>query len=659
MRFPKTVPLMVALMALCLSSAVALEAPQPLDIDEVLGLMELSNVSDEFLQYNEIVLFDHTLVEFESSGAYKQYSHSLLKVLTDEGADTHGDESFVYHRRYMTHEVLLARIIKTDGTVVEVGEDLISDGTPPQMTAIGIYESDFREKTVIFPGLEIGDAIEMITLEDAEPLIENGFTGTYFFQYVGPILDASVTITGPSDMPLKHAVLDGEAGVTETTEGSLTTYVWRITDSDPLEPEIGMVSFAQIATRLSVSTFRAWSEISRFAFALMDDKCVADDTVTDLLHDVTDGLDTTEEKITAIHYWVMENIRYLGIAMDRGAFLEPHLASYTIEKEYGICRDKAVLMVTMLKEIGVPAWVVLINPGRRTDREIPSVGFEHGIVAIEDGHGGYRYFDPTLDNHREIDASYIGDRWVLLATEEGQDLRQTPHVTAYDNSGDIVDDTTLGEDGAISGSVTVSGRGIYEMILRKISASASEEEIRMMWDQLIQEIYPGAELTSFVLGDHADLYEPMQMELEYTIEDYALDADPYLLFRVPASTGAFDFLSGLLVGRLTSLPERKYPLTIGATIGASERSLVIVPDGYTVESLPDEVHYEQGPVSLSITYEFIPASDNGGAPAIRYDKTYGIASFELEPDEYLALKEASRLASRSARGEVILKKEEG
>ncbi len=659
MRFLRTAPLVAALLALCFASALALEEPQPLSIDEVLSLMELTNVADELLEYNQIVLFDQTSIEFESSGAYKQYSHSLLKVLTDEGVDQHGDESFIYHRRYTTNEILLARVIKADGTIVEVGEDLISDGTPPQLTAMNIYESDFREKTVVFPGLEIGDAIETISLDDAKPLIKNGFMGTYFLQYVGPILDASVTIAGPSDMPLKHAVLNGEAEFTETTDGDLTTYSWRITNSEPLEPEIGMVPFPQIATRLSVSTFQTWSEISRFAFALMEDKCVADDTVTDLLKDIIVGLNTTEEKITAIHYWVMENIRYLGIAMDRGAFLEPHLASYTIEKEYGICRDKAVLMVTMLKEIGVPAWVVLINPGKRTDREVPSVGFEHGIVAIEDGHGDYRYFDPTIDNHREIDASYVGDRWVLLATEEGQDLRQVPHVAASGNSGDIGDDAILTKDGTISGSVTVSGRGIYEMILRKMGASASEEEIRMMWDQSIQEIYPGAELTSFVLGDHADLYEPMRMELAYTIEDYALDADLYLLFRVPASTGAFDFLSGLLVGRLTSLPEREYPLAIGTTIGASERSLVAIPDGYAVESLPDEVHFEQGPVSLSITYEFVPASDNSGTPAIRYEKTYGIASFELKPDDYPALKEASRLASRSARGEVILKKEEG
>ena len=659
MRFPRIVPLMVALLALCFSSAAALEEPQPLDIDEVLSLMELAQVPDRFLEYNQIVLFDETSVEFESSGAYKQYSHSLLKVLTDEGVDQHGDESFIYHRRYTTNEILLARVIKADGTIVEVDEDLISDGTPPQITAMDIYESDFREKTVVFPGLEIGDAIETISLEDAKPLIEDGFTGTYFLQYVGPILDSSVTIAGPSDMPLKHAVLNGEAEFTETTEGDLTTYTWRITNSEALEPEIGMVPFPQIATRLTVSTFHTWSEISRFAFALMEDKCLADGTVTDLLADIIEELDTTEEKITAIHYWVMENIRYLGIAMDRGAFLEPHLASYTIEKEYGICRDKAVLMVTMLREIGVPSWVALVNPGKRTDQEVPSVNFEHGIVAIEDGRGDYRYLDPTMDNHREIDASYVGDRWVLLATEEGQDLRKTPHVTASGNSGDIGDDAILEEDGGISGSVTVSGRGIYEMILRKMGASASEEELRMMWDQSIQEIYPGAELMSFVLGDHADLYEPMSMELEYVIEDYALDADPYLLFRVPASTGTFDFLSGLLVGRLTSLPKREYALAIGTTIGAAERSLVEIPDGYAVESLPDEVHFERGPVSLSITYEFVPASDNDGTAAIRYEKIYGVASFELQPDEYLALKEASRLASRSARGEVILKKEEG
>jgi len=332
------------------------------------------------------------------------------------------------------------------------------------------------------------------------------------------------------------------------------------------------------------------------------------------------------------------------------------MASYTIEKEYGVCRDKAVLMVTMFAEIGVPAWTVFINVGRETDTEVPTVNFEHGIVAVKGPDGEYRYIDPTIETSRDVYANYPSDRWVLLITEEGEDLRRVPHLPASQNSGVISDACSLGGDLSIAGSVTVTGRGMYEEILRTIGKAAKEEQLRMMWEENVHGIHPAAVLSSFSMTDPEDLAAPLTVRAEYTVADYALDASPFVLFRVPAATGAFDFLSEALLGRLTGLAERKHALAIGTTLGLEESSTVALPDGLVVESFPDAVSYREGAISLSISYEFVAPS--AGAPAaVRYRRALGIDSHEVSPADYLALKEAMRLGSRSTMGEVILKRE--
>ncbi len=639
--------------------AAALDAPEPLALDEAISLIGNAGGADDYPDANEIVVFTHTTIEYEHDGSYVQYSHELTKLITEEGVDDNGDMSFSYHRRYTEHDIILIRVIKADGTEIAVGDDLITDGTPPQITAMNIFESDFREKTVVFPGLEVGDAIESIAVEINAPLLADAFGGLFFMQYTAPLLDVSTSVTGPSDMPLVHEVKGGNVDFSLSETDGRTTYMWSATNTEQLEPEIGMVPFRQVATRVLASTIQTWPELSQFGYNLLGTKCIAEDSVKELTAEITKGLETTEEKITEIHYWVMENVRYLGLAMDRGAFLEPHFAAYTLEKEYGICRDKAVLMVTMLGEIGVEGWVVLVNPSFATDTEVPSVYFEHGIVAIEDEMGGYRYFDPTIEHHREIDASYVGDRWVLHLTPEGDDIRQVPHRPAAVNSGDITETGVLDSDGGIQGSAIVTGRGIYEMVLRQIADSTNEEQMKQIWTESVQGIYPGAELTEFTLSDESDLYEPWTATIGYQIEDYALEADPYVLFRIPSATGAFDFLSGLLVGRLTNLPTREHSLAIGTSIGLAERGQIEIPTGYVVESLPDVVDYHEGPISLSITYDFIPADENGGVPVVSYAKVFGVDAFEISPVEYRAMKEASRLASRSMRGEVVLKREEG
>lgn len=650
--------LVVALTTL-LAPAAGRAQLEPLELGEAVALVGELGGLEEYPDANTIVGFDRTYVTFDESGAYEQWNHTFVKILTDEGVDRQGDESFTYHRRYGTVEVELARVIKADGTEIIVGDDLITDGTPPAIAAIDIYETDFREVTIVFPGLEVGDAVEYLVHEKYEPLIEDNFVGFYILQYTEPIVEASVTVDGPVDMPLKHVVKDGDVEFMEEERGDRTHYFWVARDVEKIEREVGMASPAQFATRVLVSTVQTWQELSRYAWKLSNEKCVVEESIKDVVAEITEGLTTTEDKIRAIHYWILENVRYLGIAMDRSMFLEPHFAAYTLEKEYGVCRDKAVLMVTMLKEIGVPAWVVFISPSRVMDPEIPTVYFEHGIVAIKDDAGGYRYIDPTMETSREVDSRYTGDRWVLVATEEGEDLRKTPHVPASANSGHIRDVSALSEDGSISGTVTITGVGMYEEILRTIAKSAGEERVRMMAEGIVQSLYPGAAMTEFTMTDYHDLYEPVVLTIAYAIDDYALDAAPYRLFRVPAATGQFDILAEFVLGRLTGLAERKYPVALGTTLGTMEEAEVTLPPGYAVENLPDEVNYARGAIGLTVHYEFVPAESNGGKAVVKYDNVLGIDSFQISPQDYLRLKEAVRLASKSARGEVILKREEG
>ena len=155
------------------------------------------------------------------------------------------------------------------------------------------------------------------------------------------------------------------------------------------------------------------------------------------------------------------------------------------------------------------------------------------------------------------------------------------------------------------------------------------------------------------VGDTDDEGNPVN----YRIDDYALHAAPYTLFRVPAATGSFEILSDFLFGRMVGLPERKYPVALGVTLGIDEKAEVALPDGFVVENLPDAVDFEAGAVSLSMTYEYVSPASGGGF--IRYNRKFGIDSFEISPEDYLNLKEAVRLAGRSEKGEVILKREEG
>ncbi|MBN2565421.1 MAG: DUF3857 and transglutaminase domain-containing protein [Candidatus Eisenbacteria bacterium] len=659
MRMPALCTLCTILLLSAAAVAATPDVPAALELSEAVRMIEALGGQEQYPDANSIIGLDETYVEFDETGAFEQYDHHFAKILTEKGRDDNGSASFTYYRRYGTVEVVMARVIKPDGTEIPVEEDLITDGTPPEVSAMNIFETEFRQLTVVFPGLETGDAIEYLIREKYEPMIKDGFNGIYFLQYVEPIVENRVTIVGPSDLPLYHIVKDGDAAFKTSTDGSKTVYAWTAKDVPAIQRELGMVPPSQIAARLTVSTMKTWQEASRYVWKMVSEKCVAEDSIKDVVAEVTKSLTTTEDKIRAIHYWILENVRYLGIAMDRGVFLEPHFAAYTLENEYGICRDKATLMITMLGEIGVPSWMVAVNPSHKTDIEIPTLYFEHGIVAINGPDGDYLYIDPTIEETREVYAGYVGDRYVLVATEEGEDIRKVKHIPASANSGKITDRSVLDEEGRLTGGVTITGNGFYELILRTVNKNMGPEQLKMTAQQMVQGVYPGAQLTDFSVTNADDLYEPTTLTLGYDVEGYALDAGPYRLFKVPGASGSFELLSGFLFGQLVGLPERKYPVALGVTLGVDETSEVEIPAGYVIESLPDAVDFEQGAISLSMTYSFVPAEDNDGKALVRYNRTFGLDSFQISPEDYLGLKEAVRLAGRSEKGEVILRREEG
>ena len=96
------------------------------------------------------------------------------------------------------------------------------------------------------------------------------------------------------------------------------------------------------------------------------------------------GKATTLAKMQAIAGFVQHDIRYVEIQLGIGGW-QPHAAPDVFSHRYGDCKDKATLMRTMLREIGVDSYHVVINAQRGVvTRDTPAHnGFNHVILAIK------------------------------------------------------------------------------------------------------------------------------------------------------------------------------------------------------------------------------------------------------------------------------------
>ncbi len=145
-----------------------------------------------------------------------------------------------------------------------------------------------------------------------------------------------------------------------------------------------------------LSSFKSWKDVNMWAqnvFAL--DK---EPELEEVFNEVFTGNETTEEKINKIIDYVQDDIRYMGIESGIGS-IKPFPPEQVVRQRFGDCKDKSLLLVSLLKKIGIEkAYPVLVNINMRHDLDklYPSNEvFDHCIVKFEYNDTSY-WVDPSI-----------------------------------------------------------------------------------------------------------------------------------------------------------------------------------------------------------------------------------------------------------------------
>jgi hypothetical protein len=94
---------------------------------------------------------------------------------------------------------------------------------------------------------------------------------------------------------------------------------------------------------------------------------------------------------------VQKELHYEAIEFGRRAYV-PKTARETLRDRYGDCKDHAVLLVSMLNAVGVPAELALVNINQRVLPELPNIDqFDHMIVSVPVD--GDRLYGPQARHH--------------------------------------------------------------------------------------------------------------------------------------------------------------------------------------------------------------------------------------------------------------------
>lgn len=563
---------------------------------------------DSYKEANGIIIFDSTDIKLDSSGSALSTYHKMVKIVSTYGKKKFGELNLGYVSKFMTLEVDFARLITSEGKVINIPRSEIKDVPFIPLDAEGssgkMFLPDVRVVKVMFPQVDIGVTIEYkLRLKIKKPFMAGRFTDMVTFEGDEPIVKQVYRIEFPSVMKLNYLVKNGTLIFSESSSGDKTIYTWSANNISKILSEPLMPGLSTVATSLIISNISSWEEISSWYYNLSIPAFTADSAIKLKVKELTDTLENQETKVRALFDFVSTQVRYLrteAVSKEKG--FEPALSGRTFERKWGVCRDKAALLVSMLKEVGIESYIVLINVSHRTPREIPTWTFEHAIVAIPRD-SGYYYLDPTIEYAREYFPVLEQNREVLLCTADGEDLSFAPYENLENNKIITSLSGSLDTSGNLRAQLVMKAEGFMDAAFRGFRLIPSEQ-IKQLLEGMVKVYSPRASLDSFNMSDAEDLNETFAIKLMYSVPEYALKKGNELHIipntNSTTSMGA-EFTS---IGSPWGLESRKYPIDFRTPIIAHSEQIISLPKGYSVKKLRKDFNFESKNMRIKFSEKY-------------------------------------------------------
>ncbi|MCX6287892.1 MAG: DUF3857 and transglutaminase domain-containing protein [Bacteroidetes bacterium] len=518
----------------------------------------------------QLVIFDSTLVNMQESGLTYVVSHTLSKVLNSKGALDLSVIKFGYDPLSAYIEFRMVNIYRKDGRVTSIDLKNVMDYPAP---ARAIYWGA-REKMIAVGRLDPGDAVEVILfrkgftyalLQDDDdkyiPPMRGHFYDIVDFFDANPVKEKVYRVDIPKSKTLQFQVYNGEAQVSSWIEKNKIIYTFSKKDMVPFKSEPKMVALSDVAPKLLLSTSPDWQTKSLWFYKVNEDFGSFDSTpeIKAKVDEILKGAKNEQDSIARLTHWCADEIRYSGISMGCGEGFTLHKGSMTFTDRCGVCKDKAGMLITMLRAAGFKSYPSMTMAGSRIDY-IPADQFNHCVTVVKLRNGKYKLLDPTwVPFIRELWSSAEQQQQYLMGIPEGADLGTTGGSDPANHFIKIEGNTELLTDGCLKGSFAIQAEGQSDAAVRGLLKNYPQSIWFQNVEKEILKLWPQAIVTKVNYTDPINYKESSEkINIEFIIPGFASVSGKTLLFTPLSAAGIFKAFQGQL-GFDTDLAERKYP----------------------------------------------------------------------------------------------------
>lgn len=552
-------------------------------------------------------------------------SYGLLTLLSDEQIHIPKQERYIRMVQKITDQVGVQ-----DGSTISINYD-------------PTYQELFLHKITV---LRQGETIDKLQINDFQTIRQESNSESYIYDgslnaiahlsdiRSGDIIDLSYTITGfnpihgdrfsggtvlndvqpvgkinfylISKNPLQHKTLNSNIEPEIGRYMGYTTYHWQTTLTSAPTFEDNMPSWYLPYQNVFVSDYTNWEAVVDWALNIYKDDVRLSAALKAKIEQIKTTYESEGERITATLKFVQDDIRYLGLESGIGAY-KPFSPNEVLNKRFGDCKDKSWLMVTMLRQMDIEAYPVLINTsyGESLHQFLPSPKvFDHVVVKVVDSTDTKLFYDPTISNQ-------FGSYKSVAFPNYGKALVIKKGVNSLEpiasKTSDLVEVFDTYDLPTIGGPATLNVMTVYREAqadaMRAYYKSQSLSTLSKDFKNYYETLYDDVEVLRDPVFDDDSLENKILVEESYKIntiwgpmiadeKNIAVEFSPYSILNVAISPGDKD---------------RKTPFALYYPVHKKHQITVKLPQKWGIAK--DEIDINSKSFDFSMKAKMNPSKD--------------------------------------------------
>ncbi len=261
----------------------------------------------------------------------------------------------------------------------------------------GLIYDGTKTLSAILDDVRVGDTIRYAySIQGENPIFSGLREFRAFTEFSSTVDRQHLRVLSNADRPLHVARFNSDLPFQTNTRQGVTELTFNQQHIPAYESEADVPSWRGDRGVIVFSDVSQWQQIVDWALPMYQMDAETNSELTTIAQNIQAEHTDKEARIGAALHWVQDHIRYFGVEIGVNSH-QPSSPAETLSRRFGDCKDKTVLLISLLQLLDVPAAPALVNTtGAPAADDYPMKlhAFDHVIVHVTIN-GASHWLDPT------------------------------------------------------------------------------------------------------------------------------------------------------------------------------------------------------------------------------------------------------------------------